>query len=1580
MTEHLPEPEYEPPRRALAPRPERSGWRKARRALWIGAAGLFGFLLLALIAGVIWLHTGGGREELGRFVANEAKNAIRGDLRVQAIQVGGFLHLCADGVELRDPDGHKVLSADRVCVKLQPLALKAHRVILTEVELARPWIEIAKAEGSTETTLQRALAPKNPSPREESGGPFQWVIDVRALSLRGGAVAVRPQLGEPATFALDDLNVSQTRVRYSSDAASAALQLAAQLAAPGKLPVALALDATVAGALATGAVEVKSLHLALGDSGLSLSGSWDVARRAGAVKVRDLRVFPKDLEALMPAESGPGPLAGAVRGEADLQSDGKSAQADLRIEGGGGRLQAKVTSTLEKTPLWDLQLSVEKLDPGALSPAAPRGELSARASIHGKGTPRFDSHGVRGELQGAVHLGPARLDRVGPVTADLTASLQGRSGIVKAFTATALGLEVKAHGAAAYDEISLDLDVNAPDLSHVARAIGALERKRPPPLAGSLRLTAHATGAPTRPDAKVRLRAPSFRFGPTVAAQGLAIDGDLHGLLARPSGSLRLVAQRLSAGAVDLGTPRVDMVLQWPLAHLRIDAGVKGGSVQLAGDATIDDDKDGLVLSNFVVAWPGNLLHLARDADIHFRDQVVVEPLELIGDHGSLRFSAQISPPPGRVDAALVLTRFELDRLPQFALPKDLALRGILDLNAVVQGPRAAPDLDLRADLRAAGARPAGDLQFDGHTHAHVHGGRLQTDGWVASPGIVRAEWQGQMPLQQLATQPASAPVQLDARLLQVDLGRLAAAAKLGPLQQQQLQGLVEAHVVASGTLGAPRATVAIDARQIGTVKLQQIDARAGLVLDKGKAVLDGNVSLGGEPALSLTAQAPFDASRALREPAYLRAALERPITAQVAVSQLDLARLARSGVLPPDSSGRLSLTARLSGTPAQPQLQVIGAGESISVGKLRGLAFQGDLGIADKVKLTIGAQSQRDVVARLQATASISGEELVELAQQRGDAQAIAPLLERSLSLSLEVPGLPIARASQLAGQAPVAEGQLTGRMAFTGTAARPHLTGRLELKDLTKGARKLGAADLYVEADGSGANLHLGIDPPGGGNFLGHATLRADLGARTLLREGVASVLGGSLGGRIQARRLDLAFLSGLLPNLRRAGGLLDGDVSVSGALAKPTAQGDAHLRHGLFDVVGQGVYEDVGLDATFSPKEVVVDRLTGTTGTGTFAAILVASRKTTGDPQAPDRVEFTGEVHLGDGESVRDRKLPGGQPLRPGPVPLRQAGEQRADVNGELDVFGDYSDGLLTVNARIPDARVVIQQLPSKKLPSLKENPDILLVHPGERPHPPGREPDEVDAEIKARQNATFRMHAHLDLQHLYVRAADFEFPVESAMNFDYDARHPDQPSAEGTIHVPVGSFNALGRRFTISDAKITETGGDIADPELEIKARFENPQANVTITVTGSAQDPNLQLTSDPPMDQDAIAFFLATGRVQGRATQQGGGVDLSGAATSVLGGLLFGQVRKELQQVLPVDVLTIETGPQGVSEASVGKYIGDRVFIGYRQRLIPAPNENTSEGRIEYEISRSFSAEATVGDRNSDVSVLYTRDF
>jgi translocation and assembly module TamB len=1584
VSEHPPEPVQS---EAPAPRPPVKApvkplWRRiARLAVLIGLA-ILAFILLAIGGGLVWLHTGNGAEELGKFVANEARNSIAGDLKVKGIQIRGFLHICVDNVELRDPENHKVAAAERACISVSPLALKAHRIELTEVELVKPWLEIAAIPGTKDTTLSRAIAAKKAElqPKEKAGEPFVWVIDVKDLKLRGGSVAMRPALGAEATFALNDLDISDAHALYAADAAAARLKLQGQLAAPGKEPIALDLDATIKGPAATGVATVNNLRAKLGQSGLQVSGSWDIAKNAGELHVTDLLVNPKDLETMMPPRDGPPLLAGVVRGSAIAKSDGKSGQVELHLELPKGRVQAKATATLEKEPVWDLQLMIEKLDPGAATALAPHGDITARASLHGKGTPQFDKHGVQGDLQGVIHVGPAQIDRMGAISADLEATVKGRQGLVKAFTATALGLKLQAHGEAAFDALKLDLLVDAPDLAAVGKAVGVLTQQKPTPIAGSLHLGAHLTGSAMRPDANLHLRAPSFRFGPTLAISGLSVDGELHGKIETPSGALTIAAQRIVAGAIDMGAPRIAMNLEWPLAHLRIGAGVQGGNLQIAGDAAIDDDKDGIELSNFVISYPGNQLKLAKPGSVHFRDEIVVEPMQLTGDHGSIAFQAKIQQPPGRIDAKAQVAKLDLAFLPSFALPKDLALHGLVDLNAVISGPRADPDIDVKVGVSKAGARQAGDLEVEAQVHAHVHDSKLKTEGEVTSGKLVRFTWNGEVPVTSFTKLPDSTPLQLDAHLDPVDVGKLADALKISKLQEQKARGEVALTLVARGTLGVPRATVTLDAQKLGTEQIQDIGVRAGVLLDKNTVALDGTVTLAGLPALGFTAGAPFELKRALREKSYSQDAIHRTVNATVVVTQLDLARLVKSHLLPEGSAGTVNLTGKLGGTPLNPTLQVVTAGESVSVGRLHGLGFQGQLDVGPKVKLTFGAQSQGDVVATITAGAALSGADLVELAQRRKDASAIGPLLDRQVTFALDIPGLPIARASQLAGRNDVAEGRVTGHVALAGTAARPQLKGQIALKDLASKEKHLGSADFSVEADSAGALVHLGIDPPGGGTFLAQAKLKADLGGRTILAGGADSIINGQLDAEVKARQLDLAFLSGLAPNVRRAGGKLDMDVKASGPPLKALPTGEMHLKNALFDVVGQGVYDDVGMDATFSPKEVVIDRITGSTGAGTFSTVLVASRKVNDDPEVADSYEFSGEVHLGDGESVKDRKDKDGNALKAHPVPVRQAGEQRADVTAELDLFGDYTDGLLHANAKIPQARIVITALPDKKLPGLKPNDDIFVVEPGQKEHKVGEKPEDEEAEAQAEKNATFRAHAKLEIVHLYVKAEDFEFPVESNLTFDYDAQHPDAPTADGTIHVPNGSFNALGRRFTIVDAKITETGGDIADPELEVKALYENPQANVTITVSGTATDPSLDMTSNPAMDQDAIAFFLATGRIQGRATQSGGGVDLSGAATSVLGSLLFGQVRKELASVLPVDVLTIETGSSGVSEASVGKYIGDHIFIGYKQRLTTAPNENTSEGRIEYEISKSVAAEATVGDRNSDISVLYTKDF
>jgi translocation and assembly module TamB len=1598
----------------------------AAKVLLLGLASLAAAVLVAVGTGLLVARTNWAQRKLGEVVSKKASLALAGKLTARGVRVSGAFDVCLKEVALQDPDGNTVLTADELCASIEALALPKQEARIRSVSLRRPALTLASLEGpdgKRTTTLARAVAARNPSPPKPGSGPTAWKVSIGSFNLKDGSVRILPALGAEPSFALSGLELAGASAHTSTSGASARLGITGELTAPGDLPVALDLDAQLIGAPATGKAELKELRVRLGRSGLFATGSFDLGANKAALHLRELVLTPGDVDALLPRKPAPGErggpagplLAGELRGSGDAQLEGDHARAALALSAGGGTISIAAEGSVSQRT-WSVSAMATRIDPGAVVGRAPHGQVSLQLAANGKGLPRIDAESVRGGvLHGKLHVGPARLEQVGPLVVDLDADLRGRTAFVRAFSASALGLKVQASGAAASDDLALDLRIDAPHLEQVGRAMAAFTRKPGTPISGAASLTARLTGTVKNPDAEVHLRAPAFSVGGGLRASELTVDGTLRGNLLKPDGTLTLASGGIRLGQIDLGAPRIALALEWPVAHVRVDSGVARsdstpderaqGRVSVQGDATIDEDRDGLVLSNFTIAYPRNTLRLAHLTRVHLRAaETVVEPLDLTSEGGSLRFSATVRHAvptrPARVDAAMVVTQFDLGRLPAFALPRGFHLGGEVDANTVIDGPVSAPDMDLSLEVRGLEVQRVRGI--DGTVRAHVHGGRVRADGTAGGPAGAQLQFHADAPLENLDQTPANAPFEMSLGLRGLDLKKVAEIAGVRAAVDAKLAGEVEVRAIARGTLSSPRATLSVEARHVTSEKLKPADARIGLLVEKGRATLDGTVELGGASALSMTGSAPFDLVRALREPGYAAGAMGRPLSLELAVAGLPLEQLVHAGVLPPGSTGALQASLHLSGTPRDPVLDFRASGSHLTSGKVRDLSFETGLAADKRIRMSAAVEGGGQPILRAEATVALASHEVVQIARRVSalkaarrqsaspEAGAGAPLiddatltslLDRALSVRVEVPGLLLGRAALVAGEdkAP-AEGRLTGNIEVKGTPAVPEIVGRLEVRDLSSEARRLGNADVYVEGNGKGMMVHLGINPPGGGRFLGHAKLVAPLGGRALLEGGMAGLQAGELSATIEAKDLDLVFLSGLLPNLRRTVGKLNADISVAGLLGQPQPQGEAHLRSGVFDVVGQGVFEDVSFDAKLTPKEMVLDKLTGSLGGGTFSAVLVASQKPLGLDGEPQPLEFNGELHLGDDASVAGRKDAQGKPLNAKAVPVRQAGEVRADASGEINFFGDYSGGLLSSTLKIPDARVNVRKLPDKKLPALDPNPDVLLAYPGKKPHPPGKDPEKVEKEAQARLNSNFRVHLDLDLETLFVKAEDFEFKVHSQMRVDYDAQLPDAPTADGTITVPDGSFSALGRRFEIQNAKITETGGDIADPELEIKARFENPQAVVGVSVTGTAKMPQIDLSSSPPMDQDAIAFFLATGRLQGRATQSGGGVDLSGAASSVVGGLLFGQLRQSLADVLPVDVLTIETTQGGVSQASVGKYIGDRVFVGYRQRLIPAPGENTSEGRVEYEISRTLAAEATVGDRNSDVAILFTRDF
>ncbi|HWE25863.1 MAG TPA: hypothetical protein VG496_18150, partial [Myxococcales bacterium] len=719
---HPPEttPAYLPQPGARLPSP-----RKRRTVLrWFGIAalGIVGLVVVVIAAALVWLHTGAGEAKVASIVTNIARNSISGQLSMRSIQVRGFLTICADGIDVRDPDGNPAFAAERFCAHVNPLALRANRALLSDVQLVGARLDIASLEGpdgKPATTLSRALESRTAPSKETKGkaGPFEWIVDVTRLQVTRGSIAMRPGVGMDPTIALDGLDIDAPHLRYAADGADARINLRAELQSPGKDPIALDVDALLSGSAKTGSALVRELRVGLGRSGFVAQGQYDLGARTGELHVRELQVLPADVAVL--SREGTSPLSGEVRGEADARLRGDSVSLTVRLDGGGGRIGIDASVTSGAAPAWQVAIALDKVNPERVASAAPAGLVTGRVEANGQGFPQLDEHGIRGDVALRAHLGPARLDRVGEVRVDTEGDVKGREALVRAFTATALGLRISAHGRASFDALALDLDVQAPDLRVVGAAMGAFRKQPSLPLSGSAQLAAHVTGAPRAPDAEVHLRAPVAQLKDVFDTRSLAVDGTLHGKLVSPDGALRVAADSLDVGQIALRGPRIEANLTWPWAHLRVDSAVATGRVLLAGDARIDDDRDGLSLANFTVSWPGNELRLAHDTRIHLREGLtIIEPLELLGEHGSIHLAAQLS--STRIDANAAVKDFDLSRLPNFAFP-DAGVFGHVDANVTLKGARSRPDIDLETDVRGAGVRRTADLPVDAHARARLN-------------------------------------------------------------------------------------------------------------------------------------------------------------------------------------------------------------------------------------------------------------------------------------------------------------------------------------------------------------------------------------------------------------------------------------------------------------------------------------------------------------------------------------------------------------------------------------------------------------------------------------------------------------------------------------------------------------------------------------------------------------------------------------------------------------------------------------------------------------------------------------------
>jgi len=214
--------------------------------------------------------------------------------------------------------------------------------------------------------------------------------------------------------------------------------------------------------------------------------------------------------------------------------------------------------------------------------------------------------------------------------------------------------------------------------------------------------------------------------------------------------------------------------------------------------------------------------------------------------------------------------------------------------------------------------------------------------------------------------------------------------------------------------------------------------------------------------------------------------------------------------------------------------------------------------------------------------------------------------------------------------------------------------------------------------------------------------------------------------------------------------------------------------------------------------------------------------------------------------------------------------------------------------------------------------------------------------------------------------------------------FRVEYTERLSIFGDVDFKEGRVDALGRKFTVQEGSSVHFSGAAKRPYVYLTALHVNEREQVTVKITlrGEGKDITFKPTSEPPLSESEIYTLLATGR---RTLKQGSGAAMSGAdAASIVGSLAAAQLKKTLASKVPLDVVRIEAGEEGVSATrlEVGTYLTDKVYLGYTGRIGANPaKENTAAVRVEYQISPRWSAEGECGDaRVCGADLIWSRDY
>ena len=1558
-----------------------------RRALRLGGAivlVLVGATALLVGGALTLLRTRWGGDWVRRQAVPRVNAAIAGSLELGQFGYHGDRLQLGD-VVLRDPDGRVVARVRALDVAFSPLALLRGRVDVRRAVIDGPALWLRQDEQGT--NLGRALAPRHPQPAPASSGqkgPGRSLI-VELHELRAGDGMVELTQARPGeddrVFRVAALSL-QAHGRLDTGAGaqqfSGDVALGGGFEAPLRAPLSVRLSAQ-----GRDARRDATIALALGDTALDATAHTEDGAHL-SVRWTRLHVTPQIARAFAPAFR----LAVPVDVTGEAARDGSAVSFAMQAAGAAWHLDAHGAVDTERTRVRQLSIVAHDIDLGATVQGLPRSRFSLKIDANGGGTSLAD---LDGKLDLQVPEGT--LDGVLVAPSSIRVSATRGHFAIEALRLSLPGLAARASGTAAPERLALSFSVDVTDLGSLTRAAAAFAPGVPLAAGhGTLRATlsgsAEAPGVSATADfpvlARGKNRIEKLRLTARVANVRRPTIGDVRVQVA----SARLGGHRLRDAVAQLHStpPRLSGDLR--VAH--------GEPVAFVVEGGWTPDHQAVELRQLRLRYPQAAWRLVRPARFVFAgEHLAVSGFELAAGRGDQRLGVELDKRGERLNAHVRVERFDLASVPPLLLPPGLNVAGHLDADVRVEGTTASPEVRAAVSLRDARAGGYHDLSLSlqGHYRDRRAQGTLDAAG-LGTSLHAKVDAPTAWPLTSVR-----APLALELSVPETDIGPLLAALHVQP--PRPLAGRVKVALRLDGSGVAPSLHLDATAREIA-VDHQPIGDVAVHVAGDPHTPLTVAVAFGPDADRPLPAASAAgagtrvpSASRASARPGGLASgtlslrtglslsglATHPPTPRELARARLEasgelknisLAILSRLAGAPDPWAGTASLRLAASGTALAPEgalnVRVSGAtGKHFppTDARLDVMTGRRDTRLAVRVARTGHPLASASVIWKLPAA-------------QLRDRAALA---RAPLDVSAAVGPLRIHRSGLPASNDQTTSDELTatlqGALSLHGSAERPELVATASVRDGHLGKQPVGTADatLTYSARRLVADARLHSASGGQLHVEGHAA--ADLGYPQVAKLDAGAI---PFDARLSGQGFDLAWLSGLSRAVRSVAGQLSAAVTVHGTPQAPHASGQVEWTHGALTLTGLGAYRDVHMKAHGDENAVWLDELRLASGDGDGRLTAHATRSRGSGAKDVFTVEASTSLHR---------------------FPIYGQGEALATVSVDGHATGTATAGHVKAVAKVAEAHVELNDVKQKKLQSLQRPADIVLVDGS-------RAADEAEAKRLAALNGVLLsgedvrvtpvpaagaapFEVRLDVEaprNLWVHGKDAS--LELGLGRDFYVEAAGKPAVYGQVLVRRGRIDVFGRRFDLQAGSMVQFVGPPDQPRLDVTAKYFNEAENISVLLTakGPLDKMTIAVTSPdrPDLTEGQLYTLIVTGKLQfGSSGNSAGSASASGEAASLVGGVVAAQLQKTLARKLPLDVLTLQAGDEGLtgSRLEAGTYLTSKLYAGYVGRVgaNPALLQNRNAVHVEYQLSRRWSFDAEYGDVGTGTAdLLWTKNY